>query len=195
MTHRINQFALCVIGCAALIAAPVLAGDEDGGGLGGNNGNGVCTLDGAWFGVTPYWGLTWAVVYDSDSHSTGPLSLRFIGGDPTLGGFFPDVTSLSGTTGTWVRTGRRTFEYTMIHYGLADGGQQPVFLLKTSGSVVVSGRCDHLDITNYSLAFYDPTQDPFGDEPPYFGCFPDGTDSSARRIPVQPPCEPTPPPP
>jgi hypothetical protein len=169
---------------------PAFAGEGLGG---GNPGNGVCRLDGAWFGVTPYWGLTWTSVYDSDSHWTGPLSLMFIGGDPTLGGAFPDVVSLSGTTGTWVRTGRRTFEYTMIHWGLGEGGQQPIFIMKASGSVVVTGECDELEVTNHSLAFYEPTQDPFGDDAPFFGCVEDGSTSTARRIPVQPPCEPLPP--
>jgi hypothetical protein len=55
---------------------------------------------------------------------------------------------------------------------------------------VVTGQCDQLEITNEFLAFYDPTQDPFGDDPPAFGCFPDGCVSTARRIPVEPACEP-----
>jgi len=66
----------------------------------------------------------------------------------------------------------------------------PVVLVKFSGSVVVTGRCDHLEITYWSLSLYDPTQDPFGDDPPFYGCIPDGSLSTARRIPVQPPCEP-----
>lgn len=189
MTARTTRI-LSIVACAVLMITPVFAADGLGG---GNPGNGVCTLDGAWFGVTPYWGLTWTSVYDSDSHWTGPLSLMFIGGDPTLGGAFPDVVSLSGTTGTWVRTGRRTFEYTMIHWGLGEGGQQPIFIMKASGSVVVSGECDELEVTNHSLAFYEPTQDPFGDDAPFFGCVEDGSTSTARRIPVQPPCEPLPP--
>lgn len=178
---------LWVMGVLALLAVPAAAGDNDGP-VGG--GQGVCDLDGAWFGVMPAWGLTWTAVYDSDSHWAGTLSVRLIGGDPTLGGAFPNAESLSGSTGTWVRTGRRTFDYTMIHYALAAGGQQPVFLLKNSGSVVVTGDCDRLELTSHTLAFYDPTQDPFDDDP--FLCFPDGSGSTARRIPVEPPCEPTP---
>ena len=181
-TGKIIQ-VLSIIACAALMVAPALAADIDG------HGHGVCTLDGAWLGTSPYWGLTSPIVYQSTSHWTGTISVQFLGGDPTLGGFFP-VTSLSSTTGTWVRTGRRTFEYTMIHYGLAEGGQQPVFLAKLSGSIVITGDCDQLEVTNVSLSLYDPTQDPFGGEPPFFGCVPDGTLSTAQRIPVQPPCEP-----
>jgi hypothetical protein len=177
---------LSLVACAALVVAPALAGDDEAPG----GGNGVCTTDGAWFGVSPYWGLTWTIVYQSDSHWTGSFSLRFIGGDPTLGGFFPDAVSLSETVGTWERTGRRTFTYTMIHWGLAEGGQQPVFILKNSGTSVVTGDCDQLEITSDFLAFYDPTQDPLGEDPPAFGCFPDGSVSTARRIPVEPACGP-----
>jgi len=177
---------VCAVVCALFVATPAMCGD----GVEGGNGQGVCNLDGAWFGTSPAWGLTWPIVYQSTSHSTGTVNAQFIGGDPTLGGFFP-VTSLSRTTGTWVRTGRRTFDYTMIHYGLAEGGQQPVFIGKLSGSIVVSGQCDHLEVTNVSLALYDPTQDPFGEEPPAYGCIPDGSLSIGQRIPVQPPsCEP-----
>ena len=103
MTARNALRALSVATCAALMVVPVFAGDNDGNG--GNNGNGVCRLDGAWFGSSPAWGVSWTAVYDSDSHWTGPVSLRMVGGDPTLGGLFP-ATSLSSTTGTWVRTGR-----------------------------------------------------------------------------------------
>mgnify|MGYP001827112946 CR=1 FL=1 len=187
MTARNALRALSVATCAALMVVPVFAGDNDGNG--GNNGNGVCRLDGAWFGSSPAWGVSWSLVYGSDSHWTGPLSMRMIGGDPTLGGFFP-ATSLSQTTGTWVRTGRRTVDYTMIHWSLAEGGQEPVVLVKLSGSVAVTGQCDHLEVTNWSLSLYDPAQDPFGDDPPFYGCIPDGSLSTAQRIPVQPPCEP-----
>ena len=171
--------------CALFVVSPAMCSD----GVEGGNGRGVCHLDGAWLGMSPAWGGVWTIVYDSDSHWTGTISMRFIGSDPTLGGFFP-ATSLSRTTGTWVRTGRRTFEYTMIHYGLAEGGQQPVYIGKLSCRVVMTGQCNHLEVTNGSLALYDPTQDPFGDDPPAYGCIPDGSLSTAQRIPVQPPCEP-----
>ena len=172
--------------CALFVATPAMCGDGDE----SANGKGVCHLDGAWLGESPGWVGVWTLIYDSDSHWRGTISMRFVGSDPSMGGFFP-ATSLSRTTGTWVRTGRRTFDYTMIHYGLAEGGQQPVFLAKLSGSVVVTGQCDHLEVTNGSLALYDPTQDPFGDEPPFM-CIADGSlSTAAQRIPVQPPsCEP-----
>lgn len=173
-----------VLVCAVLVATPALCGDGDKGG----NGQGVCRLDGAWLGNSPGWEGAWTVVYDSDSHWTGSVIMRFVGSDPTLGGFLP-ADSLSSTTGTWVRTGRRTFEYTMIHYGLAAGGQEPVFIGKLSGSIILNGQCDQMEVTD-TLEVYDVTQDPFGDEPGMYGCYPDEELSTGRRIPVQPPCEP-----
>ncbi len=189
MTAR-NMFrVLSIVACAALMVTPALAGD--GADLGEGESWGICFLDGAWLGSSPAWGISWPIVYDSDSYRTGTLSMRMVGGDPSLGGFFP-ADSLSRTTGTWVRTGRRTFDYTMIHYGLAADGQAPVFLAKLSGSVVLNGSCNQMEVINEALALYNPGQDPFGDEPPEFGCVPDGSLSTAQRIPVQPACEPTP---
>jgi hypothetical protein len=173
-----------VVACAMLIASPAVCGDEF---EFGNNGQGVCRLDGAWLGTTPGWLLDWTVVYQSVSPHEGTLSMRFVGGDASLGGAFP-ATSLSRTTGSWVRTGRRTFDYTMIHFGLAADGQTPVFIGKAIGSLELSGSCDSLEVINWSLSIYDPAQDPFDDEPPIM-CIPDGGISTAVRIPVQPsPC-------
>ena len=190
MTARKTRI-LCVVACVALIATPVFAGGD---GPGGNPGSGVCTLDGAWLGVFPAWEVSGMIVYDSDSHWTGPISLEMIGFDPTFNGAFPDATVLSGFTGTWMRTGRRTFDYTMIAYGL-DAVGQPVYIGKNIGSLELSGNCDVLDVYSATISFYLPTQDPFGEEPgiPGLECIPDESTGTAQRIPVQPPCEPPPP--
>ncbi len=91
--------------CALFVVSPAMCSE----GVEGGNGQGVCRLDGAWLGESPAWEGVWTIIYDSDSHWTGTISMRFVGSDPSLGGFFP-ATSLSRTTGTWVRTGRRTFD-------------------------------------------------------------------------------------
>ncbi len=108
--------ALLVMGFLSLLVAPAFSGDDEGPAE-VNNGWGVCEPTGAWLGVSPGWGLQWTLVYGAGSHWTGPFTLQFIG-DASLGGAFP-ATAYTSTTGTWVRTGRRTFEYTMITYGLA----------------------------------------------------------------------------
>jgi|GEM_PF-3278819 len=174
----------------ALMAAPVLAGDTDG--PGGGNGQGVCEPSGSWLGITPGWGLQWTLVYAAGSHWTGPFTLQFVG-DASLGGAFP-ATAYSPTTGTWVRTGRRTFEYTMITYGLAPdpvtGVMTPVYIGKNTGITEMTANCGSLVSTSLSVAFYAPDQDPFGEDPPAYGCWPDFSPSPAQRITVDPPCTP-----
>ena len=184
---------LSVVACAALLVMPALAGADEEGGPGGNRGNGVCTLEGAWLGHSPLYGLSWLSVYDADSHWTGSFTQRFVGGDPTFMGLFPEAVSWSTAAGTWVRTGRTTFEYTYINYGL-DAAGLPVYIFKDTGTVEFSGECDAFEVTNMFIAIYDPAQDPFGDDPPVF-CWPDdpGSEHFAQRIPVDPPCEPAPP--
>jgi hypothetical protein len=151
--------------------------------------NGVCRSDGAWLGSSPAWGMLWMVVYDSDSNWTGHFTLRFLGGDPTMGGYFPTAVALSNTFGTWVRTGLRTSQYSMVTYGL-DAQGQPVYVAKNSGTSELSRGCDLMEVYDSAISFYAPTQDPFGDEPPAYGCMPDPTVSTARRMVADPPCEP-----
>jgi hypothetical protein len=180
---------LSAIACAAMMVAPVFAADPQGPG----GGQGVCEPTGAWLGVSPGWGMQWTLVYGSGTHWTGPFTLQFIGGDPSFGGGLP-ATTYSSTTGTWVRTGRRTFEYTMITYGLGTdpvtGLTIPIYIGKNTGITEMSGHCDSLVSTSLSVELYSPDQDPFGDDPPAYGCIPDFSPSPAQRMTVDSPCEP-----
>jgi len=148
---------------------------------------GWCTLDGSWIGSSPMWGSSWLVEYQSVNLWKGSFTLRFVGGDPSAGGAFP-VESQSIAVGSWVRTGRRSFDYTMVYYGLAAGGQQPVVLVKLTGGVATANDCQTLEVYNESYSLYDPTQDPFGADDPLYGCFPDSGVSPAQRVPVQDSC-------
>lgn len=174
-----------VMACAMLVVTPAVAGD----GAEGGKGKGVCRTDGAWIGESAAWGMQWIAVYDSDSHWHGSFATRWLGGEATLGGFFPDAVTFSNTVGTWIRTGKRTFQYTMITYGL-DAAGQPVYIAKNSGFSEVSGKCDYQEFFDSAISLYDPSQDPFGDDPPTFGCAPDPSVSTATRMYVDPPCEP-----
>lgn len=133
--------------------------------------------------------MKWLMVYNSESQWKGSFTTRWIGGDATLGRHFPTVVTFSNTVGTWVRTGRRTFEYTMITYGLDEMGQ-PVYIAKNSGHSELSGNCDYQEVSDSAITLYDPSQDPFGEDPPAFGCIPDLSVSTATRMRVDPPCEP-----
>jgi len=174
-----------VLAVMMLVAAPALSGE------GADEGKrwGVCRTDGAWIGDSPLWGMKWMMNYTSQSYWRGSFTTRWIGGDATLFGNFPDAVSFSNTVGTWVRTGRRSFQYTMITYGLDVMGQ-PVYVAKNSGHSEVSGDCDYQEIFDSAISIYDPSQDPFGDDPPAFGCFVDPGVSTATRMHVDPPCEP-----
>jgi len=174
-----------VMAGAMLVVSPALSGDSEKGG----NGQGVCRTDGAWIGESPAWDMKWLMVYTSESHWKGSFTTRWIGGTANLGGFFPDAVAFSNTVGTWIRTGRRTFQYTMITYGLDINGQ-PVYIAKNSGYSEVSGDCDYQEVFDSVISLYHPSQDPFGEDPPAFGCNPDLSVSTATRMRVDPPCEP-----
>jgi hypothetical protein len=188
---------LAVVACAALLSVPALAGDTGPGGPGGNQGNGACTAEGAWVGSMPdSVGPAWTMVFTPGSHWQGSFTLYTGEFDGSFGGAFP-VTMMSPFVGTWVKTGPRTADWTMMAYGfgpdVVTGVMTPVYVLKASGYSEFTGRCDELETLTVSVALYLPTQDPFGDDPPFFGCFPDGTLETAKPLPVEPPCEPAPP--
>jgi hypothetical protein len=172
------------------MSVPAAAGDNDGPAVGG--GQGVCEPDGAWFGHVPAWGLEVTWVTDSDSHWVGKYSMQFYGGDPSFGGLLP-ATIWSPTTGTVVRTGRRSFEYTHITYGLGTdpiGNTVPIYIAKAIGVLELSEGCTVVNGVSLSVELFAPNQDPFGEEPPAFGCYPDASPISGRRMTVDPPCEP-----
>lgn len=192
MSVRIVRL-IAVVPIAVLLALPVFAGEGESGGPAGNQGNGVCTPEGAWVGTTPDGaGPAWTMLFTSGSHWQGSFTLITGEFDGSFGGAFP-VTMMSPFAGTWVKTGQRTADWTMMAYGLGPdpttGVMTPIYILKSSGEVEFTGRCDELEILSVSTALYLPTQDPFGDDAPFFGCFPAGTLEIAKPIPADPPCE------
>jgi len=189
MTARSAARTLSIIACVAAIVTPALSGDADG--PGGNNGRGVCRTDGAWIGSAPDFGITFMAVYDAESHWWGTIDLTWIGGDPTFLGSFPDAVAFSEVKGQWKRTGRRTFEYTMISYGL-DATGQPVFIAKNSGWKRLLEGCHSSEIEG-AIELFAPHQDPFGDDPPMYGCVGPAF-AFEMQMSIDPPCEPPPPP-
>jgi hypothetical protein len=192
MSTRIVTLLAAVVS-AALVVLPHFAAGAQPGGPGGNQGNGECTISGAWVGGMPDGaGPAWTMIFTSGSHWQGSFTLITGEFDGTFGGTFP-VTMMSPFAGTWVKTGLRTADWTMMAYGLGPdqitGVMTPVYIFKSSGNVEFTGRCEELEILSVSVALYLPTQDPFGDDPPFFGCFPAGTLEIAKPIPAEPPCE------
>jgi hypothetical protein len=184
MECRGRLVAAIVVVFAVGATLPAVCDDR----LGDEEWMGRCRVDGAWVGTSPAWSMTWIITYTSNSPWAGHYTLQFLGGDPTMGGAFPTVVEMSNTVGTFVRTGSRASQYTMITYGL-DAQGQPVYIAKNSGSSEMSWDCTTMEVFDSAIEFYDASQDPFGDDPPAYGCAPDPSVSYAHRMHVDPPCE------
>jgi hypothetical protein len=180
-----------ILSCAvvlALIAMPTFPGDQNG--PGGGQGQGVCRTEGAWIGEAPDFGIGFMAIYDAVTYWWGTVDLTWIGGDPTFLNSFPNAVAFSAVKGQWHRTGRRTFEYTMISYGL-DALGQPVYIAKNSGWKRLLPGCRSSEIEG-AIELYAPDQDPFGDDPPMYGCIGPAF-ATEMRMHIDPPCEPPPP--
>jgi hypothetical protein len=193
MSLRILRL-VSVVAIATLAVLPVFAGEGE---SGGHQGNGVCRAEGAWVGRMPGGAApVFTMIFTPGSQWQGSYTVFTGEFDASFGGAFP-ATMMSPFVGTWVKTGPRTADWTMIAYGLGPdaitGVMTPVYIIKSSGYTEFTERCEEIETVSVSVALYLPTQDPFGDDPPYFGCFPDGTLEIATPIPAQPPCEPAPP--
>jgi hypothetical protein len=57
-----------------------------------------------------------------------------------------------------------------------------------SGEMVLTGP-DTMTADSYTVAYYAPDQDPFGDEPPAYGCT--VVSATYKRVPLVSPCEPS----
>jgi hypothetical protein len=182
MKARITWQILSVMACAALLAAPALAGDDE---PVGEDHSFACTLDGAWWSLMET-NFLFMSVYDSENHWWGTTELTFIGGDP--GAFAPPgvvAVAFSEAKGQWHRTGRRTFEFTIVFYGL-DAAGLPVYVIKNSGIKELRPGCGIADITSVSEVYWDPDANPFTDPPTF--CVAHGS-SVMTRMSVDPPCE------
>jgi hypothetical protein len=103
---------------------------------------------------------------------------------PTFYGIFPTAVALSDMYGEAIKTGKNTYDFTVIDYAI-NASYGVVYFRLWSGTIVQTSK-DTLDGTFYA-SIYNSTQDPFGDEDPEFGCW--GPWSfTYERIPVVPPC-------
>ncbi len=103
---------------------------------------------------------------------------------PTFYGYFPTAVALSDMYGEAIKTGKNTYDFTVIDYAINESYGVVYFRL-WSGTFVQTSK-DTMEGTFYA-SIYNLTQDPFGDEEPEFGCW--GPWSFPyERIPVVPPC-------
>jgi predicted ester cyclase len=152
-------------------------------------------LAGTWFGVNSHGHAILLTITQS-----GPDSDRFaasldITHDPGFGGLFPGTIAATNMRGTYVRAGLNTYAFTVMSYGLAEpaegeSARQVVYIQVVSGQLTMTDE-DTLASDLYTAALYAPEQDPFGDEPPAYGCYP--VSGTYTRMPVVPVCELPPP--
>jgi hypothetical protein len=115
--------------------------------------------------------------------------------DVTLGGLLPTAIRYSTAQGEAIRTGPRSFDYTLHFWGL-DSTNRRVSLVVSSGAKVFrDGDCSMYDTVGGTLAVYLPAQDANGDGFPDDGetpvaCVP--IELTARRMGILPPCKPSP---
>jgi len=188
MSTRSTMQIMSILACATLLAAPVLAGDVEPVGEGTHH---VCTLDGAWWGSAPVGPedfIYFTAVYNSENFWWGTLDLIWSGGPPSI--FHPLAVALTDSKGQWRRTGHRTFEYTMIFYGL-DATGLPVVINKMSGDLELVSGCEEMEITAFSEIYFNVDANPVVDDGDL--CVDHGPAIGAMRMSIDPPCELPPP--
>jgi len=111
--------------------------------------------------------------------------------DATLGGLFPSAIRLTTGQGEGIRTGPRTFNYT-IHFWALDGNNRRVALIISNGTKFFNERdCNSYEVPSGTLSVFDPTQDadndgyPDPDQQPQY-CLP--LICKAKRISAITPC-------
>ena len=114
--------------------------------------------------------------------------------DATAGGLFPTAVRYSTAQGEAIRTGPRSFEYTLLYWGL-DAANRRVSMVFCSGTKVFrEGDCGTYDTVGNTLAVYRVSQDEDGDGVPDMGqtpvaCVP--LELTGRRLSIRPPCTPS----
>jgi steroid delta-isomerase-like uncharacterized protein len=152
-------------------------------------------LAGTWFGTNSH---GHAIVLTITP--LGPDNDRFvcaldIAHDPSFGGLFPGTIAATNMRGMYVKTRLNTYDFTIMSYGLAEpaegeAARQVVYIQVVSGQFILTDE-NTFASDLYTAALYAPEQDPFGDEPPAYGCYP--VSGTYTRMPVVPSCELPPP--
>ena len=86
--------------------------------------------------------------------------------------------------GWGVRTGRNTYEHTMVALGV-DEAFNVVYILRARFTTVLTDP--NTGEYGGTAGYYAPDQDPFGEEPPALACIP--VTGAVQRVPMLPPCE------
>ena len=144
------------------------------------------TLAGTWIGTDQSEHMSLITTAPMD-----PASRRFVvvsddfQATPGFYGMFPEAISRTKARGEMVKTGPQSAAFTLIEFA-TNADQEVVYVLVVSGTVVLTSPDSGMS-AGATVALYAPEQDPFGEEPPAYGCFPYAY--SFQRVPVAPPCQ------
>lgn len=153
--NRVGTMALCALVAFTYAGATVAQETFEGG-------PGACSLQASWLSEVDI-GARFFTTYMRGATATGgPMSVEWIVGDPTLFGNFPTAVGLTQALGSWRSTGRRSYEYTWIGYGLDSAGI-PLYAWKGSGAGTLQG-CDAI-VFDYVIEVFPFPLDPLFDDP------------------------------
>jgi steroid delta-isomerase-like uncharacterized protein len=153
------------------------------------------SLAGTWFGTNSYGHLILLTITQSGPDSDQFAASLDIMQDPSFGGMFPGTIAATNMRGMYVKTRLNTYDCTVMSYGLAEpaegeSARQVVYIQVVSGQFILTDE-NTFASDLYTAALYAPDQDPFGNEPPAYGCYP--VSGTYKRMPVVPVCELLPP--
>ena len=140
-----------------------------------------CDLHGTWVGEVDEsaGGGKWLATYHGRTRTKGTLELQFLDVSANLGPPF-DAERFSPTKGVWERTGRRSYVYTMVTYGVDSLGYT-YYSAENTGTIVLSEDCNSMTV-DACLEYIAPNGTPF-----FCVC---GATATATRLELQEPCAP-----
>ena len=147
------------------VVVPVFGNDD----AADAKGMGWCRLDGSWFLSSAGGGGPYTINAAMTSPHKGVATVVWSGVDPTFFGFCPNSVELSIAQGAITRTGRRSFELTVITFTQEASGQVEC-IGKSNMWVELDPGCDSGRM-NGQIEFYHGDENPFGDVTPWI-CFP-----------------------
>jgi len=125
---------------------------------------------------------------------------QWLNGDPTMMGMYPEADSCSDLVGEAVRTGRNTYEYTVIGYGVQSqpGNRGKIQYIWVNSGTLTAINHDTMEGSDIYLSVYGPDKDVNpADGYPDEGAEPDvclgPMEGVSKRVPLMPPCVPPPP--
>jgi hypothetical protein len=149
---------------AVMVTFPAAQADKR-----GAHEHGPACIEGTWVVKTPdgaIWRETLMLGSNGQTIHFALNSLRLAGGDPTLGGMFPDATfDLTGPArGSGVRTGPTAFKFKIISWAVnvIDGIRSEVAYIRINSGVVHFPDCETQEVV-MSVSYFLPEQDADGD--------------------------------